>query len=69
MNKLADLEEDIDNGFGVNKRALYSLQAQANRIIQQANYLKKAETNAEKNEAFGEVAVGGRGELFVLNGS
>ena len=68
MNKLADLEEDIDNGFGVNKRALYSLQAQANRIIQQADYLKKAEANAEKNEAFGEVAVGGRGELFVLNG-
>lgn len=69
MNKLADLEEDIDNGFGLNKRALYSLQAQANRIIQQADYLKKAETNAEKNEAFGEVAVGGRGELFVLNGT
>ena len=69
MNKLADLEEDIDNGFGVNKRALYSLQAQANRIIQQADYLKKAEANAEKNEAFGEVAVGGRGELFVLNGT
>lgn len=68
MNKLADLESDIDNGFGLNKRALYSLQAQANRIIQQADYLKKAEANAEKNEALGEVAVGGRGELFVLNG-
>lgn len=69
MNKLADLEQDIDNGFGVNKRALYSLQAQANRIIQQADYLKKAENNAEKNETFGEIAVGGRGELFVLNGT
>lgn len=69
MNKLADLEYDIDNGFGVNKRAIYSLQAQANRIIQQADYLKTAETNAVKNDALGEIAVGGRGELYVLDGN
>ena len=68
MNKLASVEEDIDLGFGVNKRALYSLQADANRIIQQASYLKQAESNAEKNESLGEVAVGGRGELFILDG-
>ena len=69
MNKLASVEEDIDLGFGVNKRALYSLQADANRIIQQASYLKQAESNAEKNESLGEVAVGGRGELFILDGN
>lgn len=68
MNKLADIEREIDMGLGVNKRALYSLQAQANRIMQQADYLRKAEEHAEKNESLGEIAVGGRGELFVLDG-
>lgn len=68
MNELADIEREINMGLGVNKRALYSLQAQANRIIQQADYLRKAEEHAEKNESLGEIAVGGRGELFVLDG-
>lgn len=67
MNKLADLETDIDRGLGVNKRAIYALQAQANRIIQQADYLKNAEKSAEDNGALGEIAVGNRGELFVID--
>lgn len=65
--QLANFERRIDRGLPVTKGAIYSLQAEANRIIQQANYLKDAETRAEKNESLGEIAVGTRGELFVEN--
>jgi len=41
------------------------LEAQANRIIQQANYLNRAENFAEKNQAIGEIAVGSRGQLYT----
>lgn len=66
MNQLADVEEDISRGLGVNKRTLYALQAEANRIIQQKNYLTKAESSAEENQSIGEIAVGSRGELFTI---
>lgn len=66
MNKLADFEHKIDMGMDVNKRALYSLQAEANRIIQQAEYLKTAEDHAEDNESWNEYAVGNRGELYTV---
>lgn len=67
MNQLAALEQQAAMGINVNKSALYSLQAEANRIVQQHSYLKKAEETAEKNEAIGEIAVGDKGQLFTLS--
>jgi hypothetical protein len=42
------------------------LEAQINRVVQQADYLQVAEERAMKNDSFGEIAVGDRGELFVF---
>lgn len=66
-NQLASFERRIDRGLPVNKSMVYQLQAEANRIIQQADYLKSAENQAVKNEALGEIAVGSRGQLFVMD--
>lgn len=67
MIKLGKFEDSLSTGFGstMSKQQLYSLQAEANRIIQQANYMKKAEEFATKNEAIGEIAIGSNNSLFV----
>ena len=63
--KLAQYEQQEQWGIGVSPAAIRGLEAQANRIIQQANYLNRAENFAEKNQAIGEIAVGSRGQLYT----
>ena len=53
-------------GLPVSSKAIRDLEAQANRVIQQNDYLKEAEKLADKNDARGEIAVGGRGQLYTL---
>ena len=64
---LINLEKLIDRGLPVSNSMIRQLQAKANRIIQQAEYLREAEKKADKHNAIGEIAVGERGELFVLS--
>lgn len=66
MNQVTKLEQDLQYGFA-DKRAIRKLEATANRMVQQYDYLKQAEERAVNNDALGEVAVGDRGQLFVLN--
>lgn len=65
MNMLADFEHKSSFGMGVNKRQLYRLQAYANQIIKQSEYLDAAEKRAEQNGALDEFAVDARGYLYV----
>ena len=65
MDMLADFEHKSSFGMGVNKRQLYRLQAYANQIIKQSEYLDAAEKQAEKNGALDEFAVDARGYLYV----
>lgn len=67
FDRLADLDKQVSMGVGVNKRALYSLQAEANRIIKQSEYLKNAEDRALKNEAMADLAVDDKGYMYVLS--
>ena len=50
----------------VSPRAVRSIQAGINRVVQQSKYLEDAESRAVKNDALGEIAVGDRGELFTV---
>ena len=65
VQTLAQYEQQEQWGLGVSPAAIRGLEAQANRIIQQANYLNRAENFAEKNQAMGEIAVGSRGQLYT----
>lgn len=65
MDMLADFEHKSSFGMGVNKRQLYRLQAYANQIIKQSEYLDAAEKRAEQNGALDEFAVDARGYLYV----
>lgn len=65
VQKLAQYEQQEQWGLGVSPAAIRGLEAQANRIIQQANYLNRAENFAEKNQAMGEIAVGSKGQLYI----
>jgi hypothetical protein len=42
----------------VSARTVRSIQANINRVAQQAKYLEDAENRAVKNDAIGEIAVG-----------
>lgn len=64
---LADFEQQSNFGLGVNKRQLYKLQAYANRIIKNSEYLDAAEKRAEENGALDEFAVDARGNLFITD--
>lgn len=68
INQVSKLESDLKYGFA-DKRAIRKLESTANRMIQQYDYLKQAETRAVSNDSLGEVAVGDRGQLFVLDES
>lgn len=65
FNMLADFERESDFGLGVDKRQLYQLQAYANQIIKQSEYLDAAEKQAIQNGAIDEFAVDTRGNLYV----
>ena len=65
VQTLAQYEQQESWGLGVSPAAIRGLEAQANRIIQQANYLNRAENFAEKNQAMGEIAVGSKGQLYT----
>lgn len=65
MDMLADFEHKSSFGMGVNKRQLYRLQAYANQIIKQSEYLDAAEKRAEQNGALDEFAVDARGYLYI----
>lgn len=65
VQTLAQYEQQEQWGLGVSPAAIRGLEAQANRIIQQANYLNRAENFAEKNQAMGEIAVGSKGQLYT----
>lgn len=67
LKAVGDLEYKQSMGVPVSSRTVRKLEAQINRVIQQSNYLEQAEERAMKNEAFGEVAVGDRGELFTFS--
>jgi len=67
--EFAAYEKRIERGLPVSSSALLSFKAKVNRVIQSANYLEKAETEATKNDALGEIAVGSRGELFIYDKS
>lgn len=67
LKAVGDLEYKQSMGIPVSSRTVRKLEAQINRVIQQSNYLEQAEERAMKNEAFGEVAVGDRGELFTFS--
>lgn len=63
------VEKFSNNDFsnGLNKQELYRLQALSNRIIQNANYMDKAITNAEKNNALEDYAIDQRGFIYVVD--
>lgn len=65
VQTLAQYEQQEQWDLGVSPAAIRGLEAQANRIIQQANYLNRAENFAEKNQAMGEIAVGSKGQLYT----
>lgn len=65
MAMLTDFEQEQAMGFGVDRRKLYDIRTYANQIIQQSNYLKKAEEAAVQNGAWDEFAVDSRGFLYV----
>ena len=67
LKAVGDLEYKQSMGVPVSSRTVRKLEAQINKVIQQSNYLEQAEERAMKNEAFGEVAVGDRGELFTFS--
>lgn len=67
LQAIGDLEYKQSLGVPVSSRTVRKLEAQINRVIQQSNYLEQAEERAVKNESFGEIAVGDRGELFTLS--
>lgn len=69
VQKLSELERRIDMGLPISNRQIRSLQAYANQIIRQSEYLQDAEKIADKNNAFGEVAVSARGFLYILDKS
>lgn len=66
MESIADIEHKQSMGMPVSSRTVRRVEAQINRVVQQSKYLKEAEERAEKNDAFGEIAVGNRGELFTV---
>lgn len=66
MNQVSKLDQRMAAGLPVSSKAIRDLEAQANRVIQQNDYLKEAEKLADKNDARGEIAVGGRGQLYTL---
>lgn len=63
---IADLEYEQSLGLPVNRSLLHKISANINRVLQQSSYLKDAEKRATANDAWGEIAVGDRGELFVM---
>ena len=67
LQAIGDLEYKQSLGIPVSSRTVRKLEAQINRVIQQSNYLEQAEERAIKNESFGEIAVGDRGELFTFS--
>lgn len=66
MDQVSKLDQRMAIGLPVSSKAIRDLEAQANRVIQQNDYLKEAEKLADKNDARGEIAVGGRGQLYTL---
>lgn len=64
---LANFEQQVSMGLPVNKRALYDLQAYANQIIKQSEYMDKAEKQASENGAWDEVAINNRGNIYALD--
>lgn len=69
METVADLEYKQSMGIPVSSKTVRRVEAQINRVVQQSKYLQDAESRAEKNDAFGEIAVGNRGELFTVGES
>lgn len=67
LQAVGDLEYKQSLGVPISSRTVRKLEAQINRVIQQSNYLEQAEERAVKNESFGEIAVGDRGELFTFS--
>lgn len=66
LSQIGELEYQQSLGVPISSRTVRKLEAQINRVVQQADYLQVAEERAMKNESFGEIAVGDRGELFVF---
>lgn len=66
LQAVGDLEYKQSMGIPVTGKTVRKLEAQINRVIQQSNYLEQAEERAVKNDTFGEIAVGDRGELFTF---
>lgn len=66
MGVIADLEYKSSMGMPVSSKTVRSIEAQINRVAQQAKYLEQAEERAVKNDALGEIAVGDQGQLFTL---
>ena len=57
MDQVSKLDQRLAAGLPVSSKAIRNLEAQANRVIQQNDYLKEAEKLADKNDARGEIAV------------
>lgn len=66
LSQIGELEYQQSLGIPISSRTVRKLEAQINRVVQQADYLQVAEERAMKNDSFGEIAVGDRGELFVF---
>ena len=66
MDQVSSIEHKLSMGLPVSPRAIREIETKANRVIQQNNYLKKAEEQASKNNALGEIAVGNRGQLYTM---
>lgn len=64
---LETFQHQVDMGLPVNKRALYDLQAYANQIIQQSDYMKKAEQQAINNGSWDEVAITNNGYIYAMD--
>lgn len=65
-SKIAELEHREAMGLSVSSSEVQSINAQINRVVQNAKYLKAAEDQAIKNDALADIAVSDKGEIYVI---
>lgn len=64
--KIANLEHREAMGLGVSSSEVQAINAQINRVVQNAKYLEAAEKQAIKNDALADVAVDDKGYMYVM---
>lgn len=64
--KIANLEHRAAIGLGVSSSEVWAINAQINRVVQNAKYLEAAEKQAIKNDALADIAVDDKGYMYVM---